>query len=140
MPRVDIQASMDKYKRNTSAAADDYVAGARAVTVSPTAKAAAAVDKYARGVQDAVSSGSYVAGLTAVSLSDWQQSVETKGKRNYQNGTQNLSNKAKKNMADVMTFAGQVSAEIQAMPSDTPSDMDQRMLANVEKFRQYRKR
>lgn len=129
-----------KYKRNSQAAAEDYVAGVQAVTVSPTQKAAAAVDKYARGVQNAVTSGSFVSGCNSVSLADWQQAAMSKGKKNYQNGVANLSAKAMKNMADQQNYAALVKAEIANMPNDSEADADARQAAAVAKMRAYRKR
>lgn len=140
MAGANTAAILAKYKRNSQAASEDYVAGIQAVTVSPTQKAAAAVDKYARGVQNAVTSGSFVAGCNSVSLAEWQHAAMNKGKKNYQNGVANLSQKAMKNMADQQNYAAQVKAEIAAMPNDSEADADARQAAAVAKMRQYRKR
>lgn len=137
---ANVAANLAKYKKNSKQAADDYVNGVTAVTVSPSHQAAAAVNKYAAGVQDAVSSGAFVRGCMGVSVGDWQQACTTKGKRNYTTGIDNLSAKAQKNMADQQEYADRVRAEIANMPSDTPADMDARMQRNVELMRAYRKK
>jgi Zn-dependent M32 family carboxypeptidase len=140
MARANVAANLAKWKRNASAAVDDYKTGVASVTTAPTHQAAAAVDKYARGVQDAVSSGRFVNNLMAVSLSDWQTAATQKGSRNYANGIANLSPKAQKAMADQQVAAAQISAEIQSMPNDSEADANARMLRNVELMRQLKKK
>lgn len=140
MARANVASNLAKWKRNSAGATEDYKAGVAGVTVSPTMQAAAAVDKYARGVQDAVSSGKFVQNCQAVTLADWQAAATQKGARNFATGIANLSAKAQKNMADQQQYAAQVAAEIANMPSDSPADMDARMLRAVELMRQYRKK
>lgn len=73
------QQVTDKWARNTAAATESLKAGVMAVTQSPMAKAAAAVDRYVAGVQQAASTGRWAAGLNGVSLQDWQNAMLTKG-------------------------------------------------------------
>lgn len=127
-----------KWKSRTGAAVSDYKAGVQAVTTSPTQQAAAAVNKYAAGVAAAVQSGSYVNGLNAVSLTDWQQATVNKGASNFANGVSNISSKAAKAMADQQQYAAQVSDQIASMPSDTDNDMEQRALAAIRLMRAYK--
>lgn len=61
-------------------------AGIEAVTVSPTSKAAAAVDKYADGCARAVSEGRFVSGCQKVSLQDWKDRAINKGLANLDVG------------------------------------------------------
>ena len=132
--------SLAKWKRNAGNAAEDFKAGVRAVTSSPTAKAALNVDKYARGVQDAVSSGRFVNACNAVTLADWQQATVEKGSRNYANGIASISPKAQKAMADQQQYAEQVKQEISTMANTTEGDNEARMLMAVRKMREYGKR
>jgi hypothetical protein len=130
-------AILAKWKKNAGNASADLTAGVMAVTSSPTAAAAAAVDKYAAGVQKAVANGSFVKGLQAVSLSDWQQSMTGKGVQNYANGVSSISAKAQKAMADQQNYAASVKAQIAGMPSATDNDMEQRALTAIRLMRQY---
>lgn len=132
--------ALAKWKRNAGNAAEDFKAGVRAVTSSPTAKAAQAVDKYARGVQDAVSSGRFVNALNAVTLADWQAATIEKGSRNYANGIASISPKAIKAMADQQQYAEGIRQEVAGMPNATEADAEARMLHAVRKMREYRKR
>jgi hypothetical protein len=135
---VNAAAALAKWKQRASNASTALTAGVQAVTVSPTQKAAAAVGKYATGVNKAVQSGSYVNGLNAVSLSDWQASMTGKGVQNYSNGVNNVSAKAAKNMADQQQYAAQVAEQIASMPSETETDMENRALAAIRLMRQYK--
>lgn len=131
---------LEKWKRNAGASSEAFKDGVNNVKQSPTAKAAQAVDKYRANVLRAIDDGSYVDGLNKVTLSDWQQATAEKGSRNYQNGVSSISPRAAKAMADQQQYAEQVSLEISNMPSLTESDMEARMLANVRKMKEYRKR
>lgn len=136
---VNAAATLAKWKSRASNAAAALTAGVNAVTVSPTAKAAAAVNKYAAGVNAAVQSGAYVNGLNNVSLQEWKDSMTGKGVSNYSNGVNNISAKAAKNMADQQQYAAQVAATVASMPSETDNDMEQRALAAMRMMKQYRK-
>lgn len=68
-----------KWANNIGAATESIRSGVQAVTTSPTQLAANAQDRYVAGVQRAVSSGKWQAGLQRVSLQDWQQSMLQKG-------------------------------------------------------------
>lgn len=68
-----------KWQTNLSAATTSMTQGAQAVTEAPGIKAAAAVDRYQAGVQQAVADGTYAARVSAVSLPAWQQAFIKKG-------------------------------------------------------------
>lgn len=69
----------DRWAQNLGAAGTKITAGVNAVTESPTAKAARAVDRQVAGVQAAAASGKTAAALNAVTLPQWQQAFITKG-------------------------------------------------------------
>lgn len=68
-----------KWAANLAAALPTIKAGVQSVTTAPTSKAAAAVDRWAMGVQRAAADGSFVRGCGRVSLQDWQNAMLTKG-------------------------------------------------------------
>lgn len=129
-----------KWATRTSNAGDAMKAGVAAVTESPTAKAAAAKDKWLAGVQNAAANGKYEDGLNAVSLSDWQKAMNDKGIANMANGVRAAQVKMQAFLTDFLPFAAQVSDQIKAMPSGTVEDSRQRMLANFDAMRSYSKR
>src|ERR1700759_3781850 len=91
--KLTAQQITDKQVTRASQAVNDYVAGVSAVTESPNAKAAAKVNKYQQGVNDAVTSGAYVNGNNAVTLQQWQNAAKTKGQRNYAQGVKDAQSK-----------------------------------------------
>jgi hypothetical protein len=137
---VNTQAILAKFKKNYQASSEARKAGAMAVRESPSAAAARNVNGYLNGVQEAVSSGRFVARCNAVSVQDWQQAYTEKGIRNGDTGVANLSPRAMKNMADQQIYADQVSQEIASMPSGTEQDSINRMMENFIRQKAYGKR
>lgn len=133
-------AILKKYKDRSLAAVQDYTDGAMKVTVAPTQLAAQAAPKWIAKLQQAFSDGTYVASLQGVSLGEWQQAVKDKGAANYRTGISNLSPRSAKAMADQQAYADQVRQEVAQMPNNSDADADARMLAAVQKMRQYKRR
>lgn len=131
-------AILAKWKRNAAAGVEDFKSGVKAVTTSPTAKAAQQADKYLRNIQEAVTSGRYAASLNAVSLADWQQATADKGARNYATGISSISPRAQRAMADQQAAAEQIKQQIAQMPNGTEAESEARMLAAVRLMRQYK--
>lgn len=75
-----------KWSTNLSNAKASIKAGIQAVTVSPTSKAAAAVDAYKAGCQRAADSGAFVNGCNKVTLQQWKDKTINKGLANLDNG------------------------------------------------------
>ena len=132
-----VSATLDKWKRNTSAAGPSYTAGVMAVTEAPGAKAAAAVDKYEAGVRKAIDEGTFAENSRKVSLQSWQQSA-SEGASRLASGVKKGEGKMQKFLGEFLPFAQQVSDQIQSMPSTTESDRDQRMLENARKLRGFK--
>lgn len=75
-----------KWAENLIRSKPSIRSGIEGVTVSPTAKAAAAVDKYADGCARAASEGTFVAGCQKVTLQDWKDKAIGKGLANLDTG------------------------------------------------------
>lgn len=131
------QTSLAKYKRNYAASADARKAGAQAVRESPSVTAARNPQGYLDGVTNAVSSGKWAARCNAVTTQEWITAYTEKGISNGNNGVQNLSAKAQKNMQDQQTYAQQVKEQIAAMPKGTESDSVARMMKNFDLMKAY---
>lgn len=126
------------WSRGLLAAKSKIIAGVNAVTVAPTQKAAAAVDKYLSGVQEAVNSGRYVKRLQAVTLADWKDSLINKGMKNLDNGVRQGENKVVKFMDQYLPFIRQASARIQQMPSGGRANAMDRVSANLDALAQFK--
>ena len=79
-------AAAAKWKRNTAGAVEDYKAGVDSVTEAPGEAAAAAADRYAAGVADAVESGRFAARSRGVSLAEWKGAAKEKGAQRLASG------------------------------------------------------
>jgi hypothetical protein len=86
--QTDPVAVSKKWAQNLGQAGPQITAGVQAVQTSPMAKAAAQVNQYLQGVTNAVNSGKWVRGLNRRTLSDWQNSMTTKGIPRISTGAQ----------------------------------------------------
>lgn len=80
------QENAKLWSERLSGAKSRIKSGIQGVTVSPTQKAAAAVDKYKAGCQKAADDGSFVSGCNKVSLQDWKNAAINKGLNNLDTG------------------------------------------------------
>ncbi len=84
MPSVRI--TQNKYSRNASAAAGDYLSGAQNPRVSQSQAAIAAEPNYEAGIQEAISRKAYSAGLGKAGDAKWLSGIKDKGRARYQQG------------------------------------------------------
>lgn len=84
MPMPTPQQGAQKWSTNLGAAVTRYTDGVKAVTTSPNQLAAAAVDRYAAGVQAALPK--YVARNNGISLQYWQNQTVNKGGQRLASG------------------------------------------------------
>lgn len=134
------QTSLAKYKRNYAASADARKTGAQAVRESPSVTAARNPQGYLDGVNNAVQSGKWQSRCNAVTTQEWITAYTEKGISNGNNGVNNLSAKAQKNMQDQQQYAQQVKEQVAAMPKGTEADSVARMMKNFELMRDYGQR
>lgn len=125
-----------KWVDNTSNATQAMIDGVNGVTESPTAKAAAAVDRQVQGVIAAAQSGRTAAKLNAVSLDSWKNSFKTKGVPRISQGVQAAQPKMQAFLNDWMPLMNSVSAEVKNMPKGSI----QAGLARVQKVMEAGKR
>lgn len=139
MPK-NVQASIDKWKRNIAASGESVKQGVNAMTESPGVKAAASQDKYLRRVQESVNDGTYAAGQMSYSLQEYKDAVINKGVSNMMNGAQKLSARAQRNMADQLAYANQVSEQVAGMPTGTLEEGLAKSAAAIRLMAEGRKR
>ena len=113
MTTMSPQQIADRWQTGLSGATEKIKAGVMAVQVSPTSKAADAVDRQVAGVQAAAASGKTRAALMAVPLQSWQQSFVTKGLPRISAG----ATQAKPKFAAFMTqFLPALAGAVQSLP------------------------
>jgi len=112
----------DKWASQTKASAPNYVAGVRGCTKNPGELAAQAQDKYAAGVQEAVSSGRYAEGCRSVSPAQWKDSCEKIGAQRISSGVDKGKAKAAAFFAEFLPQLQSITEQVNAMPSLTLED------------------
>lgn len=104
---ITAQQATQKWLNSMGRASDAYKNGVMAVTESPTAKAAAASDRYISGVQRAVESGKFQNSLQRVTLQSWQQSASNKGAARLASGAAAAQDKFQQQMGKLLPFIQQ---------------------------------
>jgi hypothetical protein len=125
------QQVADKWASQTKASTGNYIAGVRGCQVNPGELAAQAQDKYAAGVQEAVSSGRYADGCRSVSPSQWKDACEKTGAQRISSGVDKGKAKAATFFAEFLPQQAVVTEQTKAMPSTTLEDRLARMVAQA---------
>lgn len=136
MARVTPQQAAEKYRSRTANATGDWVNGINGVQTAPGAAAAAAKDKWAAGVAGA--KDKFAANSAAVPLATWKMQATAKSGR-YQTGTEAAVPKMVAFMQDFLPFQDNVTAQVKAMPSNTPEQREQRAIAQMRGTRQFKR-
>lgn len=121
-----------KWARNYGAAGESVRAGVEAVTESPTAKAAAAQDRYLSGVQRAVQDGTYARNLRAVTLEEWKQSMIQKGLPRMAQGAQMGTQRMQQFMSRWLPHMDSLKGRIAGMAKGTLADSLERVRVAME--------
>lgn len=136
--KTNAASTAEKWKRGMQGAGTAIKEGVMAVKESPTAKAARAKDKMLAGVQRCIDDGSYEEGCNSVSLAEWQRLTLDKGLSRVSGGATDAASKMQDFYSQLLPFTAQVSADVQAMPNNNDAEADARLMAAVNKMRQFR--
>lgn len=112
------------WQRGLANSTEKMKQGIQAVSVAPTAKAAARVDAMVAGVQRAAAEGKIQAGLMRVSLQDWQQAMLQKGVTRVASGAQAAVGKFEGFMAQ---FLPHLEAGMRALDNMPRGDLEQNL-------------
>lgn len=122
MARVTPQQAAEKWQRKLSAAGTDIQNGVARVTESPTVAAARNVNGYIQGVQDAVASGKWQAGLGRVTLQQWQSQMTNVGIPRIASGATAAVPKFQAFMQEFLPYEDQGVAQVNQMPKASLED------------------
>ena len=136
---TDARAFQEKHARRLKASLPDVRSGVERVTESPTEKAALAQDKYLLGIQEAVTSGKWAAGLRRVSLSDWKDKMINKGINRISGGIDAAADKVVAFAQDLLPFEASLQAQIEGMPDMTLEDSIGRVTAWMRGMTEFRR-
>ena len=93
-----------KWSQNLQSATQSIQNGVNAVTTAPTQLAAANVNGYLQGIQQAVASGKWQKNLQAVSLQDWKNAMTNKGIPHIQTGAVQGQQKVQQVMGPLLDY------------------------------------
>lgn len=127
-----------KWVKNTLANKDTARRGVEAVTESPTAKAAAAEQRYADGCAEAASSGRFARACRAVTLDDWRTAYIEKGLKNLDVGVKQAESKMTRFLSSYLPYIRQRAEQIRKMPKGTRADAMARIEANLNALDQFK--
>lgn len=113
--------------------------GVAAVTESPMAQAAAAVDLWQQQVSSDATRQKYLRGLGRVSLEEWKNMMATKGIARAASGATAARSKVEQFMADFLPFVNGVAASVRQMPKMTLEDRIARSAEQQRRTAAYRR-
>lgn len=128
----------EKWARGMQGATQSMKDGIAGVTEAPGVKAAAAADKYAAGVAEAVSSGRYAANSRAVSLADWQQAMLNKGIPRVASGVTAAKPAVQRYLDIALPIAEQSKQQCAGMPSLTEEDAIAKVRVNMQNMKRIK--
>lgn len=119
----------EKHARRLKAAVTDMQKGVENVTVSPTAKAAKAIDKMRTNILLAIDTGKVKRGLERVSLPQWQKAMIEKGIPRVAAGVDGAAEKIEAFYGELMPHIDRLQAEVDKLPKVSFEDGIARMVA-----------
>lgn len=129
----------DRWVQRLSGATQKMTDSVRALTVSPTQQAAAAVQVWQQRVADPLTAQKFQRSLQRVSLADWQQAFINKGIGRIATGAQNAHDKFQAFLTAFLPFVDNVANQVRTMPKVTLEDRINRMIAQVRGTAQFKR-
>jgi len=140
MPKLTPAEFRERHARRTKAAIQDMADGINRVTTSPTAQAAAKIDKMAAGFNAKVQDGTIKARLQAVTLEDWRSAALNKGIGRVSAGVDGAAAKTEAFASQFLPFLDTVKATVDKLPDLTLEDSINRMTTQVRLVAKFRKK
>lgn len=138
MPRS-IRDMANNWAKNLGAAGERIRQGVQSVTVSPTEKAAAAVDRQVSGVIQAANSGKTAAALRRVSNQDWQKAMMEKGIPRIASGASSSVSKVEQFLGELMPHVEAGKRSLESMPRGDKETNRARMNAWMDHMSGFRR-
>lgn len=138
MARLTPEEAAAKWAQRTGAAGSDWQRGVERVTESPTAKAAAAADKWQQKLSDPRAKEKFKRNVGRVSTEEWKSRTVAKA-GNFTAGAQGAVDKMQKHQQEVQPFMDALKRKIAGMPNNTPQDAANRAAAWVLGMAEYRR-
>jgi hypothetical protein len=130
----------ERWSRNIAAAGNAIKAGVESVTVAPTAKAAAAIDRQVAGVQRAAASGKTQRALEKTTLQDWKSAMINKAIPRIATGAQAAVGDFERFQAELAPHVEAGKRMLESMPRGDDASNQARMLAWFQHMKQFQRR
>lgn len=132
MARLTPQEFSEKHARRLTAATQDIAAGVERVTESPGRAAAAKADKWAAGVQKAISSGKWQKRVGSVTLDQWKSKMQEVGISRIASGVEANKDKTERFAAEFLPHLDAGVAKVKRMSDNTLEGRIQRAVAMMQ--------
>lgn len=140
MVKITAEDFVEKHARRLKAATPDMRAGVEKVTESPTAKAAAKMDKMRAHWLEKLDDGTMAARLKAVTLEDWKSKMLTKGVGRVAEGIDQAHDKVLNFAQQLLPAVAAAQAKVKGLPDLTLEDSINRMTTYIRDMAKFRKK
>jgi len=140
MAKLTATEFQEKHARRLKAATTDMRSGVERVTESPTAKAAAKIDKMRAHLLEKIDDGTVAARLKAVTLEDWKDKMLRKGVGRVAEGIDAAAPKVVAFASQLLPAVDAAKAKIKTMPDMTLEDSVTRMTTYIREMAKFRKK
>jgi hypothetical protein len=135
MPNFDPGAAAQNWVNAMQQASQKATAGAQRVQVSPGQKAAEQAQKYINRVNESLPK--WQRKVAAVTLAAWQSAYIQKGVPRIATGAQAAQAEYQAALTPLFQFMSNLWQQVDAMPTTTEADRENKMLAWIRGMRQY---
>jgi len=139
MAKLTPEEFQEKHARRLKAAIADMERGVKAVTSSPTAAAAAKKEKMRAGINAAIDSGKWEAGLKRVTLDEWKEKMLAKGLPRVAAGIDAAAPKVQEFASELLAYEDRLQGEVAKLPDVTLEDSINRMTTWIRGMAKFRR-
>ena len=140
MAKLTAEEFQEKHARRLKASIPDIEKGIQRVTVSPTEKAAAKVEKMRVNILKSIDDGTWQRRLRAVTLDEWKQKAISKGVPHIAAGIDAAAEKVKDFASQLLPYIDKVKADVDKLPDLTLEDSINRMATFTRGMSKFKKK
>lgn len=139
MPKLTPQQIAAKWAQRLSGATNEIKDGVMNTKTAPSQSAIAKKDKFRQNLLASIDNGDWEAGLSRITLADWQKAMIDKGLGRIASGAQAAQGDFTSFMSELLPYQEQVVQQIKSMPDLTLEDSIQRMSTMVRAMSQFKR-
>lgn len=128
----------NKLINRVQGAQTEYLKGIDAVQVNPMEQAAQKANKAKLNYSKAIDDGKWARGLRRVSFDQWKTITKQKGQERWASGVNQAKQKIQTFFSQFIPFLESHLRVINAMPTDTDVQREQKMLENMRGIKKFK--